>query len=70
MTQPVGFNIQVNEDPQNGAMCDICTSFIASGIKRVSTFIGTSPQSNVCLDCGEAVAGLVKPKRVREPVAV
>lgn len=69
MTQPAGFNIQINEDPQNGSMCDVCTCFIVSGTKRVSTFIGTSPQSNVCLDCADNIAGLLKPKR-REPVSV
>lgn len=61
MTQPVGFNIQINEDPQNGAMCDVCTSFIVSGTKRISTFIGTSPQSNVCWDCATNTAALIRP---------
>lgn len=61
------FNMRINEDPLNGAMCVIGFHFLPPGEKRVSTYIGTSGQNDICMTCVEEAALLLK-KQKREAV--
>jgi hypothetical protein len=61
MTRPVGFSMSINESPENSAMCNICTDLVAPGVRRISTYIGTSQQSDLCTDCAADVVTTVAP---------
>ena len=64
MSRPIGFSMVINEIPENSARCDVCNELAAPGVKRVSTYIGTSPQSNLCIECMDEIIALAPKRRI------
>lgn len=37
------------------AMCDVCAEYVGNDEPRLRTFVGTTAQSDVCMDCARLI---------------
>lgn len=45
------------------AMCDVCSGVIGNDEERLRTFVGTTAQSDVCMDCARLIKRLTRAER-------